>query len=155
MDAGLPDSEAFQSELESLAAQDLARGYILFDGQKPTAFLFCPIRDGVLLYQYLGYDPDYMNWSAGTVLQWLALEAIFNEGRFSIFDFTEGQSDHKRFFATDSVGCANVYFLRKTLGNMLLVNAHIGMEDLSKKAGDLLDRMGLKTKIKKLIRFGL
>ena len=100
------------------------------------------------------FGPTLGLWG-GTVLQWLALESIFKEGRFSIFDFTEGQSDHKRFFATDSVGCANVYFLRKTLSNSLLIRAHIAMEDFSKKTGDLLDRMGLKAKIKKLIRFGL
>jgi CelD/BcsL family acetyltransferase involved in cellulose biosynthesis len=155
LDAGLPDSPGFLRHVESLAAQDQVRAYVLFDGAKPVAFLFCPARDGVLLYQYLGYDPAYMEWSPGTVLQWCALEAIFAERRFTLFDFTEGQSEHKRFFATGSVRCANVFFLRRNLRNLALVLGHMGLESASQHAGALLERIGMKARVKKLIRFGV
>jgi CelD/BcsL family acetyltransferase involved in cellulose biosynthesis len=155
LDAGLPESAAFRQETERLAACGRARAYILFDADKPIAFLFCPVREGVLLYQYLGYDPAYMSWSPGTVLQWQALEAIFGERRFAFFDFTEGQSDHKRFFATGSVHCANVFFLRRNLCNLSLVLGHMGLEASSERAGALLDRLGMKGRVKKLIRFGV
>jgi CelD/BcsL family acetyltransferase involved in cellulose biosynthesis len=155
LDAGLPESSSFRQEMERLAALGLARAYILFDDDKPIAYLFCPVRDGALLYQYLGYDPAYMSWSPGTVLQWHALEAIFSERRFAFFDFTEGQSDHKRFFATGSMRCANVFFLRRNLRNLSLVLGHIGLAATSEGAGALLDRVGMKTRVKKLIRFGV
>jgi CelD/BcsL family acetyltransferase involved in cellulose biosynthesis len=155
LDAGLPQSAAFLREMEGLAARDCARAYVLFDGEKPVAYLFCPVRDDVLLYQHLGYDPAYMGWSPGTVLQWQALEAIFAERRFALFDFTEGQSDHKRFFATGSVRCANVYFLRRNLHNLSVVLGHMGLDRMSESAGALLARAGLKSRVKKLIRFGV
>jgi hypothetical protein len=155
LDAGLPDSPAFVRQLEALAASDAARGYVLFDRDKPIAYLFCPVRANVVLYQHLGYDPAYMHWSPGTVLQWQALEALFSEGRFAFFDFTEGQSDHKRFFATGSVRCANVFFLRRNLPNLSLVLGHMGLDMLSEAAGTLLERMGMKAQVKKLIRFGV
>ncbi|MFZ1059048.1 MAG: GNAT family N-acetyltransferase [Candidatus Rokuibacteriota bacterium] len=153
LDAGLPESEEFRRGMETLAAEGRVRGYILFDGERPITYLYCPINRGVLFYQYLGYDPEYISWSVGTILQWYVLEDIFNEGCFRVFDFTEGQSDHKRMFATHSVRCANVYFLRKSLRCTLLVHAHWAMDTFSKWSGDTLQRFGLKAKIKKLIRF--
>ncbi|QJQ07721.1 GNAT family N-acetyltransferase [Undibacterium piscinae] len=49
--------------------------------------MYCPIVDDALIYAYLGYDPDYLKLSVGTVLQWLALQDMFAETRFKIFDF--------------------------------------------------------------------
>jgi CelD/BcsL family acetyltransferase involved in cellulose biosynthesis len=155
LDAGLPDSGAFVQEMESLAQGGQVRAFVLFDGETPIAYLYCPVRENVLLYQFLGYDPAYMEWSPGTVLQWQALESIFAERRFALFDFTEGQSEHKRFFATGSVRCANVFFLRRTLPNLSLVLGHIGCAALSEGAGALLDRLGVKARVKKFIRFGV
>jgi CelD/BcsL family acetyltransferase involved in cellulose biosynthesis len=154
LNAGLPDSEDFRRSMESLAREGRIRSFILFDGQRPVAYLHCPIHDGVLIYQYLGYDPKYLKMSVGTILQWLALEHLFKEGCFRLFDFTEGQSEHKRMFATHNVRCANVYFCRVTLRNILLLRSHMAVDSLSAWIGVTLDRFGLKARIKKLIRFG-
>ena len=154
LDAGLPDSADFQEQLKTAAEQDLVRGYVLFDGDKPIAYMYCPIHEGILMYDYLGYDPDYMKWSVGTILHWRAFEDIFNEGKFRLFDFTEGESEHKRLYATDNLLCGNVYFLRKGFGMMLLLRLHKALDDFSNWLGGVLDRYGLKTKIKKFIRFG-
>lgn len=154
LNTGLPDSQEFLQTMEALAKDGRVRGYILFDGAQPVAYLYCPVRDGTLLYQYLGYDPAYAKWSVGTVLQWYALESIFAEGGFRVFDFTEGEGEHKRLFSTHSVQCANVFFLRRTLRNSLLVWSHVVVSAFSKWSGETLDRFGLRNKVKKLIRFG-
>jgi len=149
LDAGIPESEWFVREMESLAAQDQVRAYILFDRERPVSYLYCPVEDGTLIYAYLGYDPDYMKLSVGTVLQWLAVEQMFGEGRFRYFDFTEGESDHKRLFATHEMLCANVLFLRNTLKNRILAHSDWRMRRFSGWLGDTLD----KAKIKKFLRF--
>ena len=120
-----------------------------------TAYLYCPALDGALVYAYLGYDPEYMKLSVGTVLQWLALEQIFAEGRFTCFDFTEGQSDHKRLFATHEMRCANVMFLKRSLWLSLLVRVHAWTDRLSSAAGALAARWGVKSRLKRMLRFGL
>lgn len=153
LDAGLPDSDEFLEHILSMAAQDNVRAWILFQGDRPVSYLCCPANDGVLVYAYQGYDPDYMQLSVGTVLQWLALEQLFEETRFSIFDFTEGESQHKRLFATHDLQCVNVFFLKNTLRNHLLVRMHSMMNNLFEAAGALLDRWGVKSRIKKLLRF--
>lgn len=151
--AGLPDTDEFRADLLILAREGRLRAFILFDGDLPVSYLYCPARDGVLTYQYLGYDPAYLKHSVGTVLQWLALEHLFGETCFDLFDFTEGQSDHKRLFATHSIRCANIFFLRASLRNFILLQSHRNTDRLSRRIGDTLERMGWKAKIKKLIRF--
>lgn len=152
LDVGLPDSEAFRESACTLAREGRLRAYLLFDGERPVSYLYCPSKDCVLKYAYLGYDPDYQHLSVGTVLQWLAVEQMFGEKEFQFFDFTEGNSSHKLLFSSDQKLCANVYFIRKGLRNRALVYSHNGMNGLSAWLGDTLDRYGLKTRVKRLLR---
>lgn len=152
LDAGLPDSEEFREQMERLAQQDCVRAFILFHQDEPVSYLYCPISNGVLIYAFLGYNPIYMNLSVGTVLQWLALEHLFEEKAFRFFDFTEGQSAHKRLFATDSVECANVFFLRSSLRNLCLLHTQRAVNHFSRLTGDKLDQLGIKATVRKLIR---
>ena len=91
-----------------------ASGYLLFDDSKPVAYILCPVREDTLLYSFVGYDPAYGQWSPGTVLQCLALELLFGEGRFRAFDFTQGEGAHKELFANRAILCSDLYFFRRT-----------------------------------------
>lgn len=155
LDAGIPDDPAFIDEMTRLAQRDEVRAYILFHGDAPVSYLYCPVQDGTLIYAYLGYDPEYMKLSVGTVLQWLALEQLFDEARFDFFDFTEGQSEHKRLFATHEVPCANIIFLQHSTWRAALVRAHAASDRLSAAAGRLAERWGVKSRLRRLLRFGL
>lgn len=154
LDAGIPNSEAFTAEVMQLAAQDLVRAYIIFHEGKPVSYLYCPIEEGVLVYSYLGYDPSFMKLSVGTVLQWQALETIFAEGKHKYFDFTEGESEHKKLFATDHRQCADVFFIRRSLAHWLLVQGHRHFNAAVEKFGEFLERHNLKTRIRQWMRFG-
>lgn len=153
LDAGIPDSEDFIREAELLAAEQRVRAYILFDGERPVSYLYCPVHDGILIYSYLGYDPEYMQMSVGTVLQWLALEQLFNEARFRGLDFTEGQSEHKRLFATHQRQCANVFLVKSTFRNRMIIYGHLFMNGFSQWLGATLDRLGVKARVKRFLRF--
>lgn len=152
LDAGLPETEAFILEAEKLAAQNRLRAYILFDGNLPVSYLYCPVKNGILSYSYQGYDPDYMKFSVGTVLQWLATEQLFHEACFRYFDFTEGQSDHKRLFATHNQQCANIYLLKNTIRNNSFVRMHILTNRFSSWLGKKTEQLGIKAKIKSFLR---
>lgn len=154
LDAGLPESEEFIHNALAMAAEGRVRAYILFHGERPVSYLYCPVTDGVLSYSYVGYDPEYMNMSVGLVLQWLAVEQLCSEGGFRYFDFTEGQSDHKRLFSTHQRLCANVFFVRKSVRNVLIIRSHKLMNSLSEAMGAWLEKVGLKAKLRRLLRFG-
>jgi len=149
LDSGLPEVGRFRQILSQCPD---ARGYVLIHAGRPIAYIFCSARDGNLFYDYVGYDPDYQQWSPGTVLQYLALESLFAEGRFRTFDFTEGDGPHKEFFANRSTLCADIHYFRKTARNFLLVYLHSGLHSTSSAAARLLDRVGLKAHLKKMIR---
>jgi len=147
--AALPGLDALRAQV---ARYGDVRGFVLFHEARPIAYIFCPVQEGNLLYQFVGYDPEYDQWSPGTVLQYLALEALFAEGGFRAFDFTEGEGAHKEFFANHNIQCADLYYFRKSVRNYLTVGLHAGLQSTSAAATRLLDRLGLKARIKKLIR---
>ena len=153
LDAGIPDTAAYLAQAESLAADQCVRAYILFDGERPVSYLYCPIEEGILNYAYLGYDPAYMQLSVGTVLQWLAIGQLFDEARFRYFDFTEGQSAHKRLFATHQRHCANVFLVKKTFRTTLVIYSHLLMDRFSAWLGATMEKFGVKARIKRFLRF--
>jgi hypothetical protein len=128
------------------------RGYLLFLEGKPVSYLYCPIENRKFIYSHLGYLPEMAQHSVGTVLQMLVLEDIFNNEDADYFDFTEGQSPHKSLFSTHSTRCANFMFLKNSFNHKFWINLHIIFNTVFDGLIGLLDKMGIKAKIKKMIR---
>jgi hypothetical protein len=150
---GLPNDEAFFVAACGLSRQDRVRAYLLFLNGEPISYLYCPVNDhGVVLYDHLGYDPAYASLSPGTVLQILALRALFAEQRFTMFDFTEGEGQHKEVFSTRSVLCGDVFVIERRLSALSVVMLHRAVEKTSVAAGVVLDRWGLKSRLRHLLR---
>lgn len=152
LDCGLPAEESFVAEAKAAAARDEVRAYVLFHHGRPVSYLYCPVADRVLLYAYLGYLPDFAQLSVGTVLQWLALRSIFDEKRFSAFDFTEGESEHKRLFSTNQSPCSHHLVLRATLTNRFVSVAHRTLDRFSAWGGKTLHRYNLKQRVRRMVR---
>jgi CelD/BcsL family acetyltransferase involved in cellulose biosynthesis len=150
---GLPDQIEFQSEVATLAAQDAVRGYVLFDGDKPIAFIYARTEaEGTLVFKLTGYDPQYRSWSPGNVLLYLVIERLFCEGKFRTFDMAEGEDARKIFFSTAGVRCADIYYFRRTLKNLCLVGLHAGICSLSRIIVSMLKALGLRDRAKKFFR---
>ena len=154
-DMGLPTDEGFRQAMQAAAAVGAVRGFLLYHQGQPVAYLYCPMIDGVVQYLYLGYMPEYTQLSVGTVLLLLAFENLFLDPAARYFDFTEGGQDgglgHKGHFSTESVRCADIYYLRP-LRSGWMVALHSGLDRFSAMVGDVLARLGLKANIKKLLR---
>lgn len=151
---GIPHNDDFIREASLLAADQRLRAYVLFDGEKPVAYLYCPVHNNVLVYAYLGYHPAYAAMSVGTILQWVAIKQLFEERRFRYFDFTEGQSDHKRLFATHQRLSANVFLIRRSIRSVAIVYSHLAMNRFAKWLGNKLSELGLRAKVRRWLRFG-
>jgi hypothetical protein len=137
---------------QTLARDNSLRAYLLFLNGEPISYLYCPVRQRVVVYDRLGYDPSYASLSPGTVLQILVLKALFAEQQFTTFDFTEGEGQHKEIFATDQRLCADVYVVRERLAPLLLIVLHFGLDTASGGAGKALELLKLKSRVRKLIR---
>lgn len=154
MDAGLPNTADFNREMGERAKKGDVRAYVLFHGDKPVTYLYLEIENKIALYRFLGFDPDYRRWSVGTILHWFALEDLCNDQDVNRLDFTEGAGTQKEFFSSGSAYCADVFFIRKSILMKLLLRSHFHFNRAVECLGDYLEHIGLKTKIKRIMRFG-
>jgi hypothetical protein len=149
---GLPDTAAFVRSMTEQAAAGQVRAWLLYVAGEPAAYLYCPIADGTVRYDHVGHDPAYNDLSPGGVLMLEALRDLYAEPGLRRFDFTEGDGQHKRSFATDSVACLDLLLLRPTLTNRAILAA-LGAFDrgalLGKRA---VARLGLERLARKLRR---
>lgn len=126
--AGLPDDAPARAAMARDAAADRARGWLLLVDDRPVAYLYGRAEGSTLRYEHVGHDPAWAGWSPGALLHARAFSDLFAEGRFARFDFTEGEGQHKRGFATGHVECVDLLLLRRTVANRLLVAAIAGWD---------------------------
>jgi CelD/BcsL family acetyltransferase involved in cellulose biosynthesis len=152
LDVGLPDGDDFRRKMAQSAAGRV-RGYILYHEHKPIAYVYCPItEERVLLCAHVGYDPEFSSSSPGTALQYLILESLFKEARFSMFDFTEGEGQLKKFFATASRKCADVFYFRPRLRILLCLAMHSALYYVSRSITRFLALNRVKNLVRRFIR---
>ena len=151
--AGLPDTDAFRREVRRLAGDDMARGYLLFHGERPIAYGFCTAQRDVLFYEHTGYDPEYREWSPGVVLLHKILGSLHSEKRFRVFDFGSGNAQWKEWYGTRHTRCAVLYYFPRNLRNSVLVKAHSRLSLLSESTGEMLGALGVKDRVKRFLRF--
>lgn len=142
LDAGLPADG--KPAMLALAERNAARGFLLFLDGEPVSYLYLPARGETLVYAYLGYDPAFADLSPGAVLQLEAMRLLMDEGRFRRLDFTEGDGQHKRLFATGGVECVDLLLLRPSPANLGWVAALDGFDRLVAAVKTLKDRPGLR-----------
>jgi CelD/BcsL family acetyltransferase involved in cellulose biosynthesis len=150
--SGLPDDAAFLRRMYAMAAADSVRGWLLYVAGEPAAYLYCPIVSGTVRYEYVGHDPVFNDLSPGSVLHMEAMRDLYAEGGLKHFDFTEGEGQHKRQFATGGVACLDMLLLRASLANRLTTVA-LGTFDRTMAWGKKTTRkLGLGELAKKIRR---
>jgi CelD/BcsL family acetyltransferase involved in cellulose biosynthesis len=142
--AGLPSDAEFREELRQRAAHDAMRGWVLFLEGEPISYLYAPAEGATLIYAYLGYDPDHAALSPGTVLQFEAMRQLFEEDRFSLFDFTEGEGQHKSLFGTGTVQCVDLLLVKPTFSNLAAGNLLNGFDAGVAKAKGIASALRLE-----------
>ncbi|WP_029936513.1 GNAT family N-acetyltransferase [Sphingomonas sp. UNC305MFCol5.2] len=152
--SGLPEDAAFLRTMRELASADQVRAWLLSIAGEPAAYLYCPIHGDTVLYAYVGHDPKFNEWSPGAVLQLEAMQDLFGEGRFAAFDFTEGEGQHKRQFATGGVECVDLLLLRPSLANRGVMAALGGFNRTVALGKKTVNAAGLGKLAKKLRRGG-
>jgi CelD/BcsL family acetyltransferase involved in cellulose biosynthesis len=152
LDAGLPEGEEALKAIRAEAAADAMRGWLLFLDGAPISYLYAPADGATLIYAHLGYDPAFAEFSPGTVLQFEAMRELMKEGRFGLFDFTEGEGQHKLQFGTGTVDCIDVLLVRRSLGNLLAGHALNGFDGAVAAAKRAVRRVGLERHTRALRR---
>lgn len=152
LNIGLPRDAEFIAMTKSRAESGRAMGWLLYCRGRAVAYVLAFIDEGVATYDYVGYLSECQHLSPGTVLQFYILESLFASRRVRMFDFTEGEGEHKRFFSTGSQLCAKTYVFRRSLRARMLVAIHRALDAAVTATGRALDSVGLKSKLRAMVR---
>jgi CelD/BcsL family acetyltransferase involved in cellulose biosynthesis len=152
LDAGLPADAASRKAMLEAAENNRMRCFLLSVEGAAIAYLSLPVVGRTLVYEHLGYAPEWARMSPGTVLQLEALERLFAERRYAYFDFTQGEGAHKAMFGTDHADCASFLLLDPTLANRALLGARAGFDGAVSGAKALADRSGALAKVRSALR---
>ena len=152
LDAGLPAGPEALARMRALARRDQMRGWLLFVDGRPISYLYAPAEGDTLIYAFLGYDPDFAAYSPGTVLQFEAMRQLMEEGRFRLFDFTEGEGQHKRQFASGGVDCVDLLLVRPTFPNLLAGHLLNGFDGTIASAKRAVNGLGIGGAVRRLRR---
>lgn len=114
----------FIAKCREVAERGELRTYTLRADPHVLSYLFCPIVEDSLIYEFMGYDPEWARFSPGFVLLFLAIEDNLKSQECSWLDFTRGSGQQKRFFATNKIDCADRFYLKDTAVNRLMFLAH-------------------------------
>lgn len=152
LDSGLPASDEFRAQAMELAGRGEVRAFILFLNGQPAAYVYSACRDGIASYDYVGHDPALNALSPGTVLQYKILEHLFDDAQLRVFDFTEGEGEHKALFSTGHRLCAKSLVFPNRPGTRLLVAIHRSMVRANQGLDSLLERLAIRRFLRRLIR---
>ena len=134
------NSDSYKKFHLDIARQFLSNGwlrlFLLFNGEKPIAALYCFAYNGVYYYYQSGRDPAYEKYHVGYVLMNLAIQEAINEGAIE-FDMLTGEETYKRRWAKRKNICHHFlafknrraylcYQFECVLGRLLYLQHHCG-----------------------------
>jgi len=125
---------------------------LLRDQGRVIAFAWCRQQGSSLIYDTIGYLPEFSNLSPGSVLLYHILEDVFSSPAYEILDFGPGEAQYKSLFATHRQEFVDLYLLRATFGHRLLLSMHWIVNKIGTAVGQVLERYGVKNRVKTWIR---
>jgi Acetyltransferase (GNAT) domain len=125
---GFPETEDFTANVIDEARNGRVCGFVLFQRERPVSYVFCRINSDIVSYWIPGYDPQFRQFSPGTVLLYAMLDKLFKQRRFRVFDFGGHAWPYKALFATGGVDYIKVMWFPITGKNLLLVTAHYALQ---------------------------
>jgi len=148
---GLSATALLRERLSFAAAQGWMRSYLLYCGEQAVAFGVGYQYNGTFLLDEIGHDPEWSKHSAGTVLQLLMVEDLFNYNRARVFDLQD-YAWYKDELANENYLQGRMFLFRRGAYSCFLTAGHRVCSAVTLSASAALEKMGLKSKVRKLIR---
>jgi CelD/BcsL family acetyltransferase involved in cellulose biosynthesis len=150
---GLRDPDALERTLAAMAVHGWTRCYLLECNGVATAFMLGYLYRGTYYYVDVGFDPDWEEWSVGTVLHLDVLRDLMEgDPRAQAFDFSSGSGVHKKRFSNATRLETSYLLVPRTARNRALLAAYRATDALSGAAVRALERLHLKAALKRLVR---
>jgi hypothetical protein len=128
------------------------RVYVLYVEDKPVAYGGGFLYGNTLFSSLKGYDPAFSRYRVGTNLMLSMFRDLCSLNVVKHVDYGFGDAEYKRSFSTECIDEQNIYIFSRSfrgfrinlLRTLILMSAEI--------SDRLVERMGLKDKIKKIRR---
>ncbi len=139
---GAEDDSRTQSMMRTTAECGWLRAHLLYINNKPCAFQTALQYNQTYFLDQIGFDPEYMQHSIGTVLFLKVLEGLCIDPTVSTLDFGFGDAGYKRWYGDNSWHEALLYIFAPRLYPILINMLQSGATGLFLGANWLADRMG-------------
>lgn len=136
-------------ELNRLAA------CVIFINGHPKAFSWAHIYKNTALFGTPGYDPDYREWNIGEFCNIKLIQELIKLNAVRTLDYGLGYAQYKETFGTDFEMEGHIRLFSATPKGCYLALCIRFFDLLNRMALSALERLGLKQRLKKKIRFGL
>lgn len=131
------------------------RCYLLTVDQKPVAWRIGLVSGGVFCSHHVGYDPDFEDWHPGVLMHLYSVRHMAEvSGDAQLMDLLYGDNDFKRRASNRSRDEQNYYLFPRTFRGALTYVCLAVCNAVSGTVGRLLERAGLKAKLKAALRRG-
>jgi hypothetical protein len=144
------DPEVVTRELRLSAERGWLRSYVLSCDGVPCSFILGHQYESSFYAESVGVDDAWRSYSVGTVILLLVLENLFKENSPEFYDFGTPLK-FQGYFATESYPEARVWLFRRRAYPILASGIYSACNTFSLSTGMLLDRFGLKSKVKQVL----
>jgi len=148
---GFSDTESMRRRLQFCAAKGWLRAFVAYLGGQPAAFAIGTVCNKTYTSDFLGFDPQYRDYSVGTVLQSILMERCCEEG-VQVMDFSAGHADYKRRFGNATMTVARVYVFAPHCKGVYLNSVKTLAAGANKAGKYVLANTGFLPKIKRALR---
>lgn len=145
---GFSQNAGLLVRLRLAADKGWLRGYVLFISGRPCAYTIGSLFQKTFYGEYVGYDPDFGQYSPGTFLFMKVLEDLCAEG-VQAYDFDYGAERYKQRFGNAKWWEADrIHVYSSTPKGIVLNVLRTSMEMLDRTLRKLLDRTELLPELK-------
>ncbi|TAN03009.1 MAG: GNAT family N-acetyltransferase [Rhodanobacteraceae bacterium] len=142
-----------RSYYASLAQRKNFRSFVLWHQSTPLCFILgSQSSDGIFDYRKTGYDPTWRECFPGINCTMQMLMRLYENDRPRVIDFGGGDARYKRLFATDVASSASPILLPDAVFYSPSALMYIASVRLNEVAIAILDRFGVKDRVKRVLR---
>jgi hypothetical protein len=153
----------FEDAHDSLVRQRLGlaarkgwlRANLLYIGDRPVSFWIGMLYHGSFVSEYMGYDPEFRQWSPGMVLMMHVIVGFCSRSNGDVvqeLDFGLGHAEYKAVLCTKSWSEASLYIFSPSLKGLFLKSLRAGTRVVDASARKLLASTSFFPKLKRAWR---
>jgi hypothetical protein len=152
---GFADNPIIRKRLELGAEKGWLRAFVLYVGEIPCSFWIGMLYHGTFVSEYMGYDPEYRQYSPGIVLIIRVIEGFCNDtngDNVEELDFGIGHAEYKRTLCSRTWREAVLFIFSPTIKGCKLKMMRLAARLIDATARTVLSRMDLLSLIKRAWR---